>query len=394
MKISVVVVVYNGARTLSDCLSSLLNLDFPNEDLEIAVVDNNSTDATKEIIKRFPVTYLFEHKRSRGAARNRGVRGTTGDYIAFTDSDCVVDRQWLTHLMRGFTNDNVAGCGGKLIQPEPRTFIDKYYRANMIFFQRKNFNRAIHPFPLVATANAVFRRSSVMAVGAFDDKFTMNEDTDLSWKLSLAGYQFNYCDDAVVYHAPPNTFVEFMRNNFEDGFGFRYLLSKYRNYYQKDPIIGFVYLCIFLTMPKMLIRFSFSIFDTKLSFAEKMALLLNIARTGGLCFSFIYASLTMMSGGGGGGKAFSPLPRAGDRPLVSLVNDKLSVKYALAASYYVANKTGTKILSLLREGKNTNDIIEGIACACHCDKTMIEKDVLAFIDDVKKEGLYGVFAHE
>lgn len=75
-KVSVIIPVYNGEKTLARCLNSVLNQTHSN--YEVIVVDNNSTDKTKEIINKFKeedskIRYAFEPYRSRGAARNKGI---------------------------------------------------------------------------------------------------------------------------------------------------------------------------------------------------------------------------------------------------------------------------------------------------------------------------------
>ena len=76
--VSVIIIAYNAQKTLTACLDSLLALDFPTDQLEILVVDNNSADHTKDIIKQYPrVTYLFEPNRGRAWARNKGDRKST-----------------------------------------------------------------------------------------------------------------------------------------------------------------------------------------------------------------------------------------------------------------------------------------------------------------------------
>src|SRR3989344_8949499 len=115
-RISVVVPVYNGAKTLIACLDSLMNLNIGKEEIEIIVVDNNSTDETKEIIRRYPIVYLFEENRGRGWARNLGATYAKGEFVAFTDADCIVEKNWIFELLNGFkSNDQVAICGGKII---------------------------------------------------------------------------------------------------------------------------------------------------------------------------------------------------------------------------------------------------------------------------------------
>src|SRR2546421_3172407 len=91
--VSVVVPILNGAATIDQCIRSILGLDFPPAQLEVIVVDNGSTDSTREVLGRYRdrIRVLSEPIRGPAAARNAGVRAACGRWIAFTDADCVVD---------------------------------------------------------------------------------------------------------------------------------------------------------------------------------------------------------------------------------------------------------------------------------------------------------------
>lgn len=102
-----VIPVYNAEKTIDECVQSLLALDYPQDKLEIITVDNNSTDNTKEILLSYPIIYLLEKKKVSYAARNLGIRNAKGEIIAFTDSDCVVDAQWLSNIIPAFDNPRV-----------------------------------------------------------------------------------------------------------------------------------------------------------------------------------------------------------------------------------------------------------------------------------------------
>lgn len=133
-KISVVVPVYNGEKTLPLCLDSLMNLDYPKEDFEIIVVDNNSTDKTQEIIKRYPVRYVFEPHRNCAKARNKGIKSSKGEFVAFLDADCVAHKDWIKNLLNGCNDPFVGGCGGEIYSYNPSTLWEKY-AENRGFFQ-------------------------------------------------------------------------------------------------------------------------------------------------------------------------------------------------------------------------------------------------------------------
>ncbi|MDP6671319.1 MAG: glycosyltransferase family 2 protein [archaeon] len=100
--VSVVIPVYNGEKTLRKCLKSVSNQTYGN--YSIIVVDNNSSDDSKAIIKEFQkqnsnLSYVFEPRPGRGTARNAGINSAKGSIIAMTDSDCVVPENWIEELV-------------------------------------------------------------------------------------------------------------------------------------------------------------------------------------------------------------------------------------------------------------------------------------------------------
>ena len=77
--ISVIVPLYNAGKTLDACIQSILNQNYPKKNYEIIVVDNHSTDNSADIIKKYPVQYVFEKFPSPFKARNTGVKQSKGD---------------------------------------------------------------------------------------------------------------------------------------------------------------------------------------------------------------------------------------------------------------------------------------------------------------------------
>ena len=84
--IAVIVPVRNMARTVKDLLDSLMKLDYDEDKLEIIFVDGNSGDGTKEIIEEYPVKLVDEEGRGLNAARNTGIRHSTGELLAYTET--------------------------------------------------------------------------------------------------------------------------------------------------------------------------------------------------------------------------------------------------------------------------------------------------------------------
>ena len=103
-RISIIVPAFNAEAHIRSCIESLLALDYPDEYLEIAVIDNDSSDATRRIAESYPVMLFSEPRRGAAAARNLGIEGTQGEIVAFTDADCVVAPSWARAIDEGFGN--------------------------------------------------------------------------------------------------------------------------------------------------------------------------------------------------------------------------------------------------------------------------------------------------
>ena len=95
-KISVVVPVRNGASQIARCLQALFEQTL--QPYEVIVVDGHSTDSTVEVAGTFPVTVVYEDHRTVGGARQVGVEHARGDYVAFTDADCIPGKTGLKTL--------------------------------------------------------------------------------------------------------------------------------------------------------------------------------------------------------------------------------------------------------------------------------------------------------
>ena len=121
--VSVVICAYNAERTMRPCLESLRRLDYPN--FEVVIVDDGSRDSTADISMDFPEFRLIRQpNKGLSVARNVGMHAARGEFIAYTDSDCVVDPHWLTLMMRSIVENNFDGCGGPNYAPHEDGWIE------------------------------------------------------------------------------------------------------------------------------------------------------------------------------------------------------------------------------------------------------------------------------
>lgn len=111
MKVSVIIPVYNEEEYIEECLKSVLNQTQPAD--EIIVIDNNSTDKTPEILKKFPqVRVINEKKQGMIPARNKGFDSAKGDIIARTDADTRVPRNWIKRIKKHFEDKDLMALSG------------------------------------------------------------------------------------------------------------------------------------------------------------------------------------------------------------------------------------------------------------------------------------------
>ena len=99
MTFSVIVPFHNEEEHIEKCVQALLNQSIDRSEYEIFFVDNNSTDKSASIVRKYlGINLLYENKQSSYSARNKGIQSSKGEIVAFTDADCVVDRDWLKNL--------------------------------------------------------------------------------------------------------------------------------------------------------------------------------------------------------------------------------------------------------------------------------------------------------
>lgn len=220
---SIVVPVFNGAATVASAVEHLLNQSLPPK--EIIVVDDGSTDTIAEVLKPFEarINYQFKPNGGPASARNFGARLATAEFIAFTDSDCLPDRNWLKNLLAGFDAANVAGVGGS-VKSADDSLLGEYIDRTRLMEPAENAKGEIE---YLITANACFRREALLAAGLFDERFRKpgGEEPALCRRLKELGGQFRFAPEAVVFHHHRQTVGSFLRTirNYGEG---RFLLSQ------------------------------------------------------------------------------------------------------------------------------------------------------------------------
>jgi glycosyltransferase involved in cell wall biosynthesis len=201
--VSVIVPVYNDCEHIELLLKSLLGQDYPEDLYEIIVVDNNSTDTSREIVQKFPVMLLEEAEiQSSYAARNRGIRHARGRILVFIDSDCTADSQWLRRGVGKIMTGPADLVGGKV-----EFSFSRKKTAAECFDSLTNFNFETKISRGVAGTGNLFVKAEVFkSIGLFLDNIKSGGDVQWTGKATQNGFSLVYAPDAIVYH--PARFLE------------------------------------------------------------------------------------------------------------------------------------------------------------------------------------------
>lgn len=211
-RVSVVMPVYNAEATLEECLTRLSESTF--EDFEVIVVDDGSTDRSRDIMARFPVRVVPSAGRvGPAAARNLGAQVATGEYLFFIDSDVMVRPDTLRLLVDGFDRDGVDGWNGvQAADMRHRDLVSQYKNLWM----RWTYLRQTGDVPLFYTTAAAIRRDVFLRVGGFDAGYaTPNvEDTAFGQKLRRLGVRVRIHPALEVEHVKRYSLGGLLRTDF------------------------------------------------------------------------------------------------------------------------------------------------------------------------------------
>jgi len=229
--VSVIIPVRNGESTIEPLLESLQRLDYDGNKVEVIVVDGDSTDRTRDIVRKYPVKLIIERKEGLNAARNTGMRNSNGEIIAFTDCDCIVPSDWIRKIVENFKDPQVSCVGGSA-KGRDDDFISQYADNSIIplmpFFKKREKLDMIklflhHP----AGCNMAFRRKAFEEVGCFDEGIRYGfDDVEFVERVCKAGYKMVLDPSVLVWHKHRSALKEFLKQNFSYGRGSGVLLKR------------------------------------------------------------------------------------------------------------------------------------------------------------------------
>ncbi|MCG2685869.1 glycosyltransferase [Candidatus Parcubacteria bacterium] len=261
MIFSVIVATYRRPEKLQWCLEALAGQDFPKEDYEIIVVEDEKGGAGQAVVEvakaQFKgVRYLNQDHCGPGAARNSGIAGAKGEVIVFTDDDCVVPEDWLKRIADGFKRfPKAAGVGGYMEAPAAvlkRNIFAQYesYVTRRVYGAGKKEILGGFEVPTGGTNNIAYRKKVLEEIGGFDESFPVaaGEDADLKKRICDRGHQILYLP-LKVEHRHDYSWRSFLKQSRDRGVGSTYFHRKHGGGLSKIQMVG-----ILLKSPLMLVN--------------------------------------------------------------------------------------------------------------------------------------------
>ncbi len=217
--VSVVLCTYNSGNNLIESVQSIINQSYPKDLFEIIVVDDASTDNSLQGISKLDLR-IIRHTQNKGvaSARNTGLFAAAGSIIAYTDDDCIVDTNWLSELVKQYSNEGVIGVGGLTIPYSTNTLTEKYMAASgygnpapiefrlaksivsRFFVYMRDMVLPVTSQSQVVkvqdiyTLNSSFRKDALLSIDGFDTDLLWSEDVDLCHRLSE-----QYPEDSLIF---------------------------------------------------------------------------------------------------------------------------------------------------------------------------------------------------
>jgi GT2 family glycosyltransferase len=209
--ISVVMLNWNGAQVVEECLRSLQEQTY--HPLEVIVVDNASTDHSVDLIRgKFPEFKLIVNDKNLGfgGGNNVGICTSQGKYIMMLNNDTRLDPKCVEELKRSIEKDNNYGaCASKILLESDPDVIDgvgilvcpdglSFGRGRL---EKRDRYEGEEEIFFAADCACLYRREMLDDIGLYDeDFFAYADETDMGWRAQLAGWKCIYSPKAIVYH--------------------------------------------------------------------------------------------------------------------------------------------------------------------------------------------------
>ena len=247
--VSVIIPAYNASATIGQELESLSKQNCF-QPFEVIVVDDGSIDNTAEIVRSFAsVKYVRQDNAGPASARNHGARVAQGEFLAFTDSDCIPHEDWISKLMAGFSHPQVGVVAGSYGIANPESWLARCVHIEILWRHTKLMPDFSNSF---GSYNFCVKKNVFEAVGGFNSsyRFASGEDNDISYKIRGLGWRIYFQRKALVDHHHTASVSQYLKEQFRHGF---WRVKMYKDHPRMMRGDGYTYWKDILEMPMVVV---------------------------------------------------------------------------------------------------------------------------------------------
>jgi len=218
-KVTVIIPVRNQPGDLQECLQSLARLDYPQDKIEVIVVDDGSDTAVSDIVPSSIKVIRMDRSYGPAACRNTGAAQTNAEILAFLDADCIAGENWLRELVPFFRSAQTGAVGGYIAGYYRDKALDRYedVSSSLNMGKRLLLEGDTGSSFYVPTANMLVSREAFLATGGFQADRRVGEDVDFCWRLRKLGYTLLYVPSGMVAHKHRNQLGRMLQRRSEYG---------------------------------------------------------------------------------------------------------------------------------------------------------------------------------
>lgn len=201
--VSIIIPTKNSEKFLGKCLTSVKNQTYNN--IEMIVVDNNSTDKTKEIANKF-TQKIYNQGPERSAQVNFGVEQAKGEYVYKIDSDFILDNE----VVRQCVEKAFVGCDAVVVHNSPDVTVSWIAKI-------RKFEVDMYKYDITHSSARFVKKDIFQEIGGFNKKITAGEDYDFQNKLNRMGFKTGFIDAEALHLGEPTNFWKHMKKYYDYG---------------------------------------------------------------------------------------------------------------------------------------------------------------------------------
>ncbi len=226
--VSIIIPCRNEEKFISGCIDSILEQDYPKKQMEVFIVDGDSKDKTREIVKEYSKKHRFikliiNEKKFTPFAFNLGIKASKGDIVFFMGAHAKYDSDYISKSVEKLIEYEADNIGGtlKTVAKEDTLSANGITFCLSSFFGAGNslFRKGVEkPTEVDTVFGGCYKREVFDKIGLFNENLIRSQDIEFNMRLKKSGGKIMIFPDIVAYYYPKSNFLSFFIHNFKDGF--------------------------------------------------------------------------------------------------------------------------------------------------------------------------------